>query len=178
MSLASKFCFKIWHLNLRFGFWHLKIDANNSSGTSLSQVIPKFEPFGSSSITFFSNSRTSEPGLWTQVRVARTWPWAAGYYPPIRVPAQHSLKGGGDENRRVFSGGGELKVSWVKFLVLIPSGTHRRARVVSLDPLPPVLSPSCLSLFFTRALSLSLSLSSCLFIKIVAFISIGSKKCI
>jgi len=172
MSLASKFCFKIWHLNLRFGFWHFKIDANNSSGTSLSQVIPKFEPFGSSSITFFSNSRTSKPGLWTRVRVARTWPWAAGYYPPIRVPAQHWLKGGGHENRRVLSGGGELNVSRVKFLVLIPSGTHRRARVVSFDPLPPVLSPSCLSL------SLSLSLSSCLFIKIVAFISLGSKKCI
>jgi len=63
-------------------------------------------------------------------------------------------------------------------LVLIPSRTHRRARVVSFVPLPPVLSPSCLSLSSSEERSLSLSLPSCLFIKTVAFISIGSQKCI
>jgi hypothetical protein len=35
---------------------------DNSPGTGLSQVLPKFEPFGSSFYHIFSNSRTS----WTQ----------------------------------------------------------------------------------------------------------------
>ncbi len=132
--------------------------------TLFSKIFFDGSDFGSSK-TFFPRSNScagSHNFLSTWVQVTRS----SGYYPPNRVPARHWLKAGVEENRQVFSGGGELKASRVYFGIHTLQDTPPRPRR-QLRPLPPVLSPSCLSLLQKRAfsLSLSLSLSSCLFIK-------------
>jgi len=51
------------------GAWNIKNLCDSSLGTGLSQVLPKFEPFDSGFITFFSNSRTFGSNSFTHYNI-------------------------------------------------------------------------------------------------------------
>jgi len=144
--------------------------------TLFSKIFFHGSDFGSSK-TFFPWSDScvgSNKLMWTWVQVTRTWPWAAGYYPPNRVPTQHWLKGGGHENRRVLSGGGDLNVSRVYRGISTLRDTPPRARRQLGSSPSRSLAFLSLSLLQNSALSFSL-ISSCLFIRIVAFLNLISE---